>query len=83
MTTISIRHERTAIGNAGNFGHDVDFFGLFFEDTSKFVVRSINGAASALMEDGGMNPGDAEALCRYVADTDKAFDVAGGIVEEL
>tara|TARA_R110002167_G_scaffold12153_5_gene52096 strand:+ start:1070 stop:1348 length:279 start_codon:yes stop_codon:yes gene_type:complete len=83
MTTISIRHERRALGTAANFGHDVDYFGLFFEDTAKFVVRSINGAASALMADGGMNFANAEALCRYVAAEDKAFDVSGGVVEEL
>jgi len=83
MTTISIRHEYSSLGTAASFGHDVDYFGLFFEDTAKFVVRSINGAASALMADGGMDLVSAEALCRYVAAGNRAFDVCGGIVEEL
>jgi hypothetical protein len=81
--TVCIRVERRVTGGPTNFGHDMDYFGLFFSEDKTFKVRSFNGAIDALALVGGLSFPDAEALVRSVAENDLAYEVGNGIATNL
>jgi hypothetical protein len=81
--TVCIRVERRVTGGPTNFGHDMDYFGLFFSEDKTFKVRSLNGAVDALAIVGGMSFPDSEALVRKVAENDLAYEVGNGIATDL
>jgi hypothetical protein len=81
--TVCIRHERRVLGTPNTYGHDLDYFGLFFSEDQNFKVRSLNGAIDALALVGGLSFGEAEVIVRSVAEGDLAYEVGNGIATDL